>query len=91
MALDHLSGIVALHVNILPLRSSIRPNDAPLPDEDITRLGAAKKHLLNETVYHEIQATTSQTLAYGLTDSPANLHHVTTAYQHHDLLGDWHH
>lgn len=73
MALDHPSGIAALHVNILPLRPGIGPDDAPLTDEETAWLGAAKKHLRNETAYQEIQATKSQTLAYGLNDSPAGL------------------
>ena len=34
MALDHPDGIAALHVNILPLRPSIGPDDPPLTDEE---------------------------------------------------------
>ena len=73
MALDHPDGIEALHVNILPLRPGIGPNDPPLSDEESAWLTVAKKHLRDETAYQEIQATKSQTLAYGLTDSPVGL------------------
>lgn len=73
MAVDHPDGIVALHVNILPLRPGIGPDDPPLTDEETTWLSQAKKHLRDEVAYQEIQATKPQTLAYGLTDSPAGL------------------
>ena len=49
MALDHPDGIAALHVNILPLRPSIGPDDPPLTDEEAVWLGEAKKHLRDET------------------------------------------
>jgi len=73
MALDHPDGIAALHVNILPLRPGIGPDDPPLSDVEAAWLAAAKKHLRDETAYQEIQATKPQTLAYGLTDSPVGL------------------
>ncbi len=73
MALDHPEGIAALHVNILPLRPGIGPDDPPLSDAEKAWLAEAKKHLRDETAYQEIQATKPQTLAYGLTDSPAGL------------------
>ena len=73
MALDHPDGIAALHVNILPLRPDIGPDDPPLTDEEAVWLGEAKKHLRDETAYQEIQATKPQTLSYGLTDSPVGL------------------
>ena len=73
MALDHPDGIAALHVNILPLRPDIGPDDPPLTDEEAVWLGEAKKLLRDETAYQEIQATKPQTLSYGLTDSPVGL------------------
>ncbi|MBG05881.1 MAG: epoxide hydrolase [Rhodospirillaceae bacterium] len=73
MALDHPAGITALHVNILPLRPGIGPDDPPLSEAETAWLSAAKKHLRDETAYQEIQATKPQTLAYGLTDSPVGL------------------
>ena len=73
MALDCPEGIVALHVNILPLRPGIGPDDPPLSDEEKAWLAEAKKHMRDETAYQEIQSTKPQTLSYGLTDSPAGL------------------
>ena len=73
MALDCPEGIAALHVNILPLRPGIGPDDPPLSDEEKAWLAEAKKHMRDVTAYQEIQATKPQTLSYGLTDSPAGL------------------
>jgi hypothetical protein len=83
--------MVTLHISIWPLRPGIGPDGNPLPDEETTWLDAEQKHLQNEAPYKEIQATKSQTLAYGITDFPASLHHGTTANQHLDLLRDWYH
>ncbi len=73
MALDCPEGLAALHVNILPLRPGIGPDDSPLSDEEKAWLAEAKEHMRDETAYQEVQATKPQTLSYGLTDSPAGL------------------
>jgi microsomal epoxide hydrolase len=73
MAIDHPDGIAALHINILPLRPGIGPDDPPLTEAEKAWLARAKKQLRNETAYQEIQATKPQTLAYGLTESPVGL------------------
>ena len=39
MAFDHPGGIAALHVNTLPLRPGIGPDDPPLSDEESAWLG----------------------------------------------------
>jgi len=49
MALDHPGGIAALHVNTLPLRPGIGPDDPPLSDKESAWLAEAKKHLRDET------------------------------------------
>ena len=73
MALDCPEGIAALHVNVLPFRPGIGPDDPPLSGEEKAWLAEAKKHMRDETAYQEIQSTKPQTLSYGLMDSPAGL------------------
>ena len=73
MALDCPEGLAALHVNILPLRPGIGPDDPPLSDEEKAWLAEAKEHMRDETACQEVQVTRPQTLSYGLTDSPVGL------------------
>lgn len=66
---EHLAGI---HLNLLP----IRRDRAPLADptsEERRYLDELALWLAEETGYQLIQGTRPQTLAYGLTDSPAGL------------------
>ena len=66
---ERLAGI---HVNLLSLRRDLpRPKD-PTPEER-TYLDDLGTWLRDETGYQWIQGTKPQTLAYGLTDSPAGL------------------
>jgi pimeloyl-ACP methyl ester carboxylesterase len=66
---DRLAGI---HVNLLSLRRDLPRPANPTPEERayIDDLGT---WLREETGYQWIQGTKPQTLAYGLTDSPAGL------------------
>lgn len=73
MALDHPDGLAALHVNILPLRPALGPDDPPVTDDEKAWLDRVRRQLRTESAYQDIQATKPQTLAYGLTDSPIGL------------------
>jgi len=73
VALDHPQGLKALHVNMVPLRPHLSDGAPALSAEEQAWVKAAQATRLKETAYQEIQATKSQSLAYGLTDSPAGL------------------
>ncbi|PYM48077.1 MAG: multidrug MFS transporter [Candidatus Rokuibacteriota bacterium] len=66
---ERLAGI---HVNLLSLRRDLPRPDKPTPEER-AYLDDLGKWLREETGYQWIQGTKPQTLAYGLTDSPAGL------------------
>lgn len=72
MALSHPARLLGLHLNFLPL-----PRDpAAIGDGDPALAGYREqlRHWLTEdAAYASIQGTRPQTLAYGLTDSPAGL------------------
>ncbi|MFC0339837.1 epoxide hydrolase family protein [Paracoccus niistensis] len=66
---DRISGI---HLNFLPLRRDAELVAEPTPEE--ARYLQELAHFLREEAgYQAIQGTRPQTLAYGLTDSPAGL------------------
>lgn len=73
LALDHPHEMAALHLNVLGLRPYIDKVNAPLTDEEKAYLKAAADRRERETGYQQIQGSKPQTLAYGLTDSPAGL------------------
>jgi pimeloyl-ACP methyl ester carboxylesterase len=73
MALDHPDGVAAVHVNMLPLRPALEAGAPALSEEERNWLKAAQERRRRESAYQDIQATRSQTLAYGLTDSPVGL------------------
>jgi pimeloyl-ACP methyl ester carboxylesterase len=66
---DRLAGI---HVNLLAVRRDIAPPATPTADEK-RYLEQLAYWLREETGYLQIQGTKPQSLAYGLTDSPAGL------------------
>ena len=66
---DRLAGI---HVNLLSLRRDLPRPASPTPEER-TYMDDLGTWLREETGYQWIQGTKPQTLAYGLTDSPAGL------------------
>jgi microsomal epoxide hydrolase len=66
---DRLAGI---HVNLLAVRRDITPPATPTEDEK-RYLDQLAYWLREETGYLQIQGTKPQSLAYGLTDSPAGL------------------
>ena len=64
--------LVGIHVNLLSLRRDIRPPANPSPEEK-TYLDDLARFQREETGYQWIQGTRPQTLAFGLSDSPAGL------------------
>ncbi len=66
---ERLTGI---HLNMMPLRRDFRDKDA-LSAEEKRYLEELALFLKEETGYQWIQGTRPQTLAFGLTDSPAGL------------------
>jgi microsomal epoxide hydrolase len=72
LALDHPERLKAIHLNIMGFHPVI-PDSDPLDAAELewTRRNTARR--ATETAYHAIQGTKPQTLAYGLTDSPAGL------------------
>ena len=72
LALTHPDRLAGIHLSLLPL-----PRDAPPLDEPSDEIEQYRQQLerwqREETGYIWIQGTRPQTLAYGLTDSPAGL------------------
>jgi pimeloyl-ACP methyl ester carboxylesterase len=68
----HADRLLGIHLNFLPLRADI-PFPAELSDEERIYRQELEHWQREETGYHAIQGTKPQTLAYGLTDSPAGL------------------
>ena len=72
MAYAHAQHVAGLHLNLLPLRRDPAMVADPTPEE-ARYLEELALFLKEETGYQWIQGTRPQTLAYGLTDSPAGL------------------
>lgn len=72
MAFDHPDRVTGLHLNLLPLRRDAAPEPDPTPEEARYQ-EELELFLREETGYQWIQGTRPQTLAYGLSDSPAGL------------------
>lgn len=75
LGIDHPDRLVGLHVNMLfafPAKDDPDPM-AGVTDDDLARFAAAGERIADGTGYMAIQSTRPQTLAYGLTDSPAGL------------------
>ena len=73
LALDHPGRLAAIHLNSLGLVPFRGEGAEPLTPEEIAWFTKATKAYQPETGYQQIQGTKPQTLAYGLTDSPAGL------------------
>jgi microsomal epoxide hydrolase len=71
IAFDHPGRVIGLHLNMMPLRRD--PTLADPTEEEAAYLADLAHFLKEETGYHWIQGTRPQTLAFGLTDSPAGL------------------
>jgi microsomal epoxide hydrolase len=64
--------LIGIHLNLLAVRRDPQMVASPTPEETIY-LDQLKHFLKEETGYQWIQGTKPQTLAFGLTDSPAGL------------------
>lgn len=73
IAIDFPKGLKALHANMTPLRPYLGPDALPLTADEQDWLKLARDRRKTETAYQDLQATRSQSLAYGLTDSPVGL------------------
>jgi microsomal epoxide hydrolase len=71
LGLKHPERLVGIHLNLLAVRRDA--NFAVTSEEEKTYLEELKHFLKEEMGYQWIQGTRPQTLAYGLTDSPAGL------------------
>jgi microsomal epoxide hydrolase len=68
----HAARLIGIHLNLLPLRRELQMVADPTPEER-RYLEELSQFLREETGYQSIQGTRPQTLAFGLTDSPAGL------------------
>ncbi|MGH7309558.1 MAG: epoxide hydrolase family protein [Candidatus Rokuibacteriota bacterium] len=68
----HADRLVGIHLNLLAVRRDATPTASATPEEK-TYYAELEHWLREETGYLAIQGTRPQTLAYGLTDSPAGL------------------
>ncbi|EWY37675.1 hypothetical protein N825_16620 [Skermanella stibiiresistens SB22] len=66
------ANVVGVHLNLLPLKRDLAAVASPTPDER-RYLDELSVFMKEETGYQWIQGTRPQTLAFGLTDSPAGL------------------
>lgn len=72
LGVRHPGVLLGIHLNLLSVDPFLPPPVAPTPDEQ-RYLDEVKAWAREETGYIQIQGTRPQTLAYGLTDSPAGL------------------
>jgi microsomal epoxide hydrolase len=72
LACDHPDRLLGIHLNLMPLRRDPATVANPTPEEK-EYLHELTVFLKEETGYQWIQGTRPQTLAFGLTDSPAGL------------------
>jgi microsomal epoxide hydrolase len=73
LAFDHPAEVAALHLNMVGLRPWLGEGTPPLEAEERQWITRAQEWRARESAYQQIQGTKPQTLAYGLTDSPAGL------------------
>jgi len=68
----HADKLIGIHVNLLAVRRDPKMLSNPTPEEQ-TYLGELEVWMKEEMGYQWIQGTRPQTLAFGLSDSPAGL------------------
>ena len=68
----HADKVIGIHVNLLAVRRDPKMLSNPTPEER-KYLGELEVWIKEETGYQWIQGTRPQTLAFGLSDSPAGL------------------
>ena len=69
----HADKVIGIHLNMLGARPYTGEGTPPLTEAETALLAEAERWRQGETGYQQIQGTKPQTLAYGLTDSPAGL------------------
>jgi epoxide hydrolase len=69
----HAEKLIGIHMNMMGVRPFTGEGTPPLSDAEKAFLSEAEQWRQAETGYQWIQGTKPQTLAYGLTDSPAGL------------------
>ncbi|TMJ71933.1 MAG: epoxide hydrolase [Alphaproteobacteria bacterium] len=72
MGLRHPERVAGIHLNLLAVRRDPKMIESPTPEEKVF-LEQLALFLKEETGYQWIQGTRPQTLAFGLSDSPAGL------------------
>jgi microsomal epoxide hydrolase len=73
LAADRPERLAGIHLNMMPLRRDVPRDAEPRSPEEAKYIAELQEWLREETGYQWIQGTRPQTLAYGLTDSPAGL------------------
>lgn len=73
LALDHPKGLAAIHLTMVGLRPPLGGDVPPLSEEEKSWAELAQERRARVSGYLQVQGTKPQTLAYGLTDSPAGL------------------
>lgn len=74
MAMNHPERVIALHLNFIVGAPADPANPtAGLSDEEVAQLEWKRNYDAHESGYQAIQGTKPQSLAYGMTDSPAGL------------------
>jgi microsomal epoxide hydrolase len=74
MAMNHPERVIALHLNFIVGRPADLANPmAGLSEQEIAEQEWKRNYDAHESGYQAIQGTKPQSLAYGLTDSPAGL------------------
>lgn len=72
LGIDYPGRVIGIHVSDV-LRPGLGPDSAPLSEHERKFLAEEDAWTRGQGAYDHIQATKPQTLAYGLTDSPAGL------------------
>jgi pimeloyl-ACP methyl ester carboxylesterase len=73
MALDDPQPLIGVHLTNLELDPYLGPGSRPLSEVESAFVDRSERWSRAESGYKAIQSTKPQTLAYGLTDSPAGL------------------
>ncbi len=73
LALDHPDRLAAIHLTLAIVRTPPEPGDAAPDAEELAYYEAQAARMTREVGYSTQHGTRPQTLAYGLTDSPAGL------------------
>jgi microsomal epoxide hydrolase len=69
----HADRLVGIHLNLVVTPPPAEADVMALPEGELAKLGRMQEFQRTETGYQAIQSTRPQTLAHGLSDSPAGL------------------